>query len=449
VRSQERARGSIATLRAQPDIPDKVDVAIVGGGAVGLFTAVALAKRGLSVALFEKGRLGGEQSTRNWGWCRQFGRDSRELPLAAESMRLWRAMGQGDASPFRQCGIVYLARTEAQAERYETALAQLQPSPDIARPLTKAEASGLLGGNTGLWHSGVHLPSDGRADPDLTIAWLATAAEREGARIFSHCAVHGFETTAGRVSAIVTERGRVACDSLVVAAGAWSSTFCRRHGVTLPQIKVISSALVTEPVNAPTACVFGDGFAFGRQRDGSYLVGHGGAAELPFGPDLLRFSRHFLGGLRKEWRFVRSYARVRLNKVALCDWHDTLTSRIGTASPFVRRRILDPLPANGMLDEALQRLQEAFPVFAGARIRRRWAGAMDVTPDALPVISTAEGVSGLVIGTGFSGHGFGLSPGAGEALADLVTARDPSVDLAPFRLARFFDGSHSLPGMRF
>jgi glycine/D-amino acid oxidase-like deaminating enzyme len=74
---------------------------------------------------------------------------------------------------------------------------------------------------------------------------------------------------------------------------------------------------------------------------------------------------------------------------------------------------------------------------------------MDVTPDALPVISTSTKIPGLVIGTGFSGHGFGLAPGAGEVLADLAMGRTPDIDVTPFRLSRFFDGSRTLPGYRF
>jgi glycine/D-amino acid oxidase-like deaminating enzyme len=74
---------------------------------------------------------------------------------------------------------------------------------------------------------------------------------------------------------------------------------------------------------------------------------------------------------------------------------------------------------------------------------------MDVTPDGLPVISRVDAVPGLVVGTGFSGHGFGLGPGAGRVLADIATGRDPAVDVAPFRFSRFSDGTPLLPGLRF
>ncbi len=431
--------------------PGHVDVAIVGGGIIGLFAALRLSRRGFSVAVFEKGRLGGEQSTRCWGWCREVGRDMHEQPLAAKAMRMWRdASDSGAQLPFNASGIVYLARTDEQAERYTAYLDTHAPPADLARPLSKAELAELLPDLKQDWAFALHMPSDGRADPDLAVAQIASAAAQAGARIYTHCAVQGFETTAGRVSAIVTEHGRIACQSLIVAAGAWSSLFCRAHGVTLPMIKVVSSVLATEPLAAALkTSVFGDGFSFGRQRDGSYLVGHGGAAELPVGPDVIRFASHFIRGLRQEWGFVKSYVRPRFSGLAASDWRDMALQWMGGTGPYERRRVLNPPLAAESMSAALERLQRAFPIFDGARIKQRWAGVMDITPDALPVISAVPQHAGLVIGSGFSGHGFGLAPAAGEALADLATAGESDIDLTPFRLSRFFDGSRPLPGLRF
>ncbi len=72
-------------------LPPSADAVIIGAGIVGVFTAYYLAKRGLKVALIEKGRVGAEQSSRNWGWCRQQNRDARELPMATRSLDLWDA----------------------------------------------------------------------------------------------------------------------------------------------------------------------------------------------------------------------------------------------------------------------------------------------------------------------------------------------------------------------
>ena len=81
-------------VRSDEALPARADVVIIGGGIIGASTALFLAEKGVSVALCEKGHIAGEQSSRNWGWCRKMGRDPRELPLIIESLRLWQGMNQ-------------------------------------------------------------------------------------------------------------------------------------------------------------------------------------------------------------------------------------------------------------------------------------------------------------------------------------------------------------------
>ena len=94
-------------------LPARTGVVIIGGGIIGTCTALFLAQKGVPVVLCEKGHIAGEQSSRNWGWCRKMGRDAREIPLAIESLRLWRGMNEriGRETGFRRCGIVYLCET--------------------------------------------------------------------------------------------------------------------------------------------------------------------------------------------------------------------------------------------------------------------------------------------------------------------------------------------------
>src|SRR5580698_7098566 len=113
-------------VQSDPDLPERVRVGVVGGGIIGVTTALFLAERGHSVALCEKGRIGGEQSSRNWGWCRTMGRDLSEIPLAMESLRLWRDMNRrmNRETGFRQSGIMYLCQTEAEIAAQEAWLRQ-------------------------------------------------------------------------------------------------------------------------------------------------------------------------------------------------------------------------------------------------------------------------------------------------------------------------------------
>ena len=111
------------------------------------------------------------------------------------------------------------------------------------------------------------------------------------------------------------------------------------------------------------------------------------------------------------------------------------------ASPFEYARVLDPAPASGESERVLGVVRRHLPVFEQARIAQTWAGMIDVTPDAVPVISPVERIPGFFIATGFSGHGFGIGPAAGRLMADLVTGATPLVDPAAFRLGRFSDGT--------
>ena len=89
----------VRSVEASAEFPDRADVVILGGGMAGVATAYELAKRGTSVTLIEKGTIAGEQSSRNWGWCRQQNRDPRELPLAQLSLRIWDCLLYTSPSP--------------------------------------------------------------------------------------------------------------------------------------------------------------------------------------------------------------------------------------------------------------------------------------------------------------------------------------------------------------
>src|SRR5690625_3596975 len=111
----------LATIKSSPTLPDHADVVVIGGGIIGVCTAHFLAERGLKVALLEKGRIAGEQSSRNWGWCRQQNRDARELGMATRSLELWEQIGRDLDTDlgFRRCGLMYLSNDESELEGWD------------------------------------------------------------------------------------------------------------------------------------------------------------------------------------------------------------------------------------------------------------------------------------------------------------------------------------------
>jgi glycine/D-amino acid oxidase-like deaminating enzyme len=109
-------------------------------------------------------------------------------------------------------------------------------------------------------------------------------------------------------------------------------------------------------------------------------------------------------------------------------------------------RVLDPAPNMATLGRVQDAFARAFPALGRPRLRAAWGGMIDTMPDVVPVVDRA-GPEGLVIATGMSGHGFGIGPGMGRVVADLVTGRAPGHDLTRFRLARFTDGTPIRPAL--
>ena len=175
--------------------------------------------------------------------------------------------------------------------------------------------------------------------------------------------------------------------------------------------------------------------AFRRRQDGGYTIARSGAVTFDLTPAAVRHFRAFLPALREKWRDLK----LRVGRA----FFDELTTSASWApdrpSPFERTRVLDPAPDHAMLDQVMRDAADLFPQLQGVRPVERWAGMIDVTPDEIPVLGPVDRIPGLLVATGFSGHGYGMGPAAGYLIAQLATGRAPSIDLHPFRLARFHE----------
>ena len=422
-------------VHASSELPAEVDVVVIGGGIIGASTALFLAERGVSVALCEKGRIAGEQSSRNWGWCRKMGRDLAEVPLAVESLRLWEGMNARTQAEtgFRQTGVVYLCETENEAAKYEPWLAHAKAYQIDSRLIGPDETDRLLPGSSRRWPAALYTPSDGCAEPENATSAIANAAFRKGAAILEACAVRGLETTAGVVSGVVTERGPISCRKVVLAGGAWSRLFCGNLGVELPQLNLLASVMRTGPVEgAPDRAAGADNFAFRKRLDGGYTIARRNANVAELTPDSFRLFFDFLPALITQWHELR----LRVGRSFLEEWRVPTTWALDAATPFEKVRTLDPAPSRAILNEGERNLVQSFPAFGSRKIAERWAGVIDATPDGVPVISEVPSLPGFYIASGFSGHGFGIGPGAGHLMADLVTNATPIVDPTPYRYQR-------------
>lgn len=415
--------------------PAKVDVVVIGGGIIGVMTALTLAERGVSVAVCEKGAIAGEQSSRNWGWTRQMGRDAAEIPLTMASLKLWSAMNErvGADTGWRRTGITYLCYNQRDLAFWGGWKDKGDAYGLDSQMLTPAQTHALLPGSAGGALGGLYTASDGRAEPWVAVPAMAEAARRAGAHILTNCAVRSVETAAGRVSGVVTEKGEIACASVVLAGGVWSRLFAGNLGLDFPQLKVVGTVARVSGVTGVSDMPVGAGnFAYRKRLDGDYSIALRNANIAPITPDHFRLMSEYLPSFFATWRELKLRIGPRF-------FSELAMPRRWTADQktvFETVRSLDPEPTQWFTAQALKNLRKAYPAFAKAVVRNQWAGVMDVTPDAVPVISEIAALPGFHIASGFSGHGFGVGPGAGQLMADIIMGTPPLVDPAPFHIRR-------------
>ncbi|MGE8575550.1 MAG: NAD(P)/FAD-dependent oxidoreductase, partial [Burkholderia contaminans] len=321
--------------------PAAADVVVIGGGIIGVFTAYYLARRGISVALVEKGRIGAEQSSRNWGWCRQQNRDERELPMASKSIDLWErfAAESGEDTGFHRCGLLYLSNDEAELSRWAS-WGEFAKTAGVTTYMLDSKQAAERGRATGRqWKGGVFSPTDGTADPGKAAPAVAAALMKLGGSVHQHCAARGIELEGGRVAGVVTEAGVIKTRTVVMAGGAWASSFCRQLGIRFPQASIRQSILSVSPVETPLPdAMYTSGVSITRRSDGRYALAISGRARVDLTPQFLRFAPQFVPMFAKRWR---NLAPGGLEGVR--GGHETLKRwRLDAPTPMEAVRILDP-----------------------------------------------------------------------------------------------------------
>ncbi len=370
-------------------LPARADVVVVGGGIFGLALAYELGRRGVrDVLVLEAAYLNAGASGRNGGGVRAQWSTPTMIRLARRSLALCDrfAVEMGVNVWFRRGGYLFLAPTKEQVARIERNAALHRREGLETRVIGPAEAVQVvpeLDGSRFLaasWN-----PDDGVVFPWPFLWGYARGAEAGGARVHTFTRVTGFEVSGRRVAAVRTDRGRVACDLVVVAAGAWSKEVAALAGVALPNRPTRHEILVTEPLKPwldPLVSVLGNGLYFSQSQRGEIVGGMGDPAE-PEG---------VVGG--STLRFLARFARAATATV---------------------------------------------PALAGVKVVRQWAGCYDVTPDNNPILGPAgpENVHQL---SGFVGHGFMMAPAVAELVADWMTGRGKDELLDRFTVDRFARG---------
>lgn len=429
----------VERIHSDERLPAEADVVIVGGGILGSTAAYFLAKRGLSVALLEKGHIACEQSSRNWGWCRQQNRDRRELPLSVLSMRLWDELTRdiGRDLGFRRCGLVYATHDEAVLAGWEK-WREIAREYDVdTRLLSRAELAERVPEARDKWVGGTYSERDGKAEPAVAAPTIAEGARALGATIHQECAARALDVTNGKITGVDTEKGYIKTSAVLCAAGAWSSRFLRPLGVSFPQASIRQTALRSTPTINIGEAISTPYCTITRRLDGSYTLAISGKANLEITPQAIRYSREFMP------QFIRRLKNVKIGiGQSFFSGPDSLSALMASDDRiFEQNRVLDPPPLKWLIGQVVDSVRKTFPQLGDIKIDSAWGGFVDCTPDAVPVVSKVDAVAGLVLAAGCSGHGFGLGPGLGHLAAELVANDIPSVDPTPFRLSRLVDGS--------
>jgi glycine/D-amino acid oxidase-like deaminating enzyme len=444
VPADQVTRSWSAAIRPPENIPSSAEILIIGGGIVGVSTAWFLASQGIDVVLCEKGHIAGEQSGRNWGWVRQQGRDRREVPMIMESLNIWRGLADeiGEDVGFVQGGCLFATRDAKRLEEYAGWLPTAAEYGLDTRLVSATEIARIVRGSTMNWKGGIFTASDGRAEPHKATRAIARAAERRGATILTGCAVRGLETSAGRVSAVVTEHGVIKAPVVLCAAGAWTSMFCRALDICLPQLNIRGTVARTAPgPGILDGCLWGDRLGVRRRQDGGYTVVNDTSLQHSITPSTFRFAFKFLPALMQE----RQTMRLSIGSEFFTAWKQPRQWKLDTQSPFEITRVLNPAPDWRSVRGTQKMLGSLFPQLAGIGSAEAWCGMVETVPDVVPVIDEADTLPGFYIATGFSGHGFGIGPGAGKAVSGMLTGSGSGIDLSAFRLSRFFDGTRIRP----
>lgn len=362
----------------------EIEVAVIGGGIVGLATAYFLASRGKAVAVLERRTFGWEASGRSAAGVRQQGRQPAEIPLAMAAVRLWARLDQelhGETG-YRRDGNVFVAMSRegmAQLEQQEARERAVGLDVEI---LTAAQLRSRVPAVSDRCVGGKYCPTDGIAEPALVMTSLARAAKDAGAQLYQGTEALDFVVEDRRVASIVTERAEFRPGVTVLAAGPWTSLLTARLGAPAPITAVRSQVMQTGPI----------------------------------------------GPVCKEFLIARELG-------VYCRPAPGGTMLVG--GDFLRHEP-DPRTAG---EAARRQISVCVPALGTAPIRRVWSGLLDVTPDEVPLVGPMPGLRGCFIAAGFSGHGFCLGPMVGQLVAEWIAAGDPSLPLPSLSPARFLPKS--------
>jgi sarcosine oxidase, subunit beta len=368
------------------------EVVIIGAGITGCSIAYHLAARGVKdVVILDKDEIGRGATADAAGGIRLQFSTRTNIELSRYSLSIWENFKElfGIDIAFHQQGYLFLLTSASEVATFNENLrfqqemgvpVRLVSTDEIREIHPTLMLDDVLGGTL--------CTSDGWADPYSSTMGFAQRARALGVEIFEETPVTGLIYNSGKITGVETPSGNIATSTVVIAAGAHAGEVGKLAGVDIPVAPYRRMSFVTEPFAAiPSSIPMTIDFS----------------TSLYFHPE----SGGFLFGMSNEEE------PSSFNRTVDDDWMNK------TVTELCRRA----------------------PVFGDARVRRGWAGLYEITPDDNPVLGYVDGVEGLVVASGFSGHGYMQGPAIGRCISELIVdGQATTVDISSFSPNRFASG---------
>lgn len=410
------------------------DLIVIGAGIVGCSAALYAARKGMRVLIVERDTPGSAQSGRNLGFVRQQGRDFRELPLAVAANKLWQGVEQdlGRSVGWFQGGNLVLAVTDedvakqrvwhAHAVEYGLDTVLLNRAQMAERLQLLAPGSSVLGG--------MFTSTDGRAEPGRATRAFFDSALEAGVQVILGQSVSRLDHSGGRISGVWTGGNLYRGGIVLCAAGTGSGKLLRKVGYDLPQERI--RATVARTCRRPDlhlgTCVSLPLTGVRQDANGAFVLSVAGG-EYDVRADSWRYMRNYQSARKENPNAARLNYWAPLQNILPARYSATL----GDIPPTSER----VTPEKWRVDQAVAELMEFLPAIAELAVETSWAGIIDTLPDAIPVLGSVDKLNGLLVATGFSGHGFGLGPMVGKVIAELAVGQPSPVEVSGLSPNRF------------
>ncbi len=375
-------------------------VVVIGAGIIGTSIAYYLARAGIDVTLIDRrGPLSsGTASQACAGGVRHQGRAACEIPLAIHSIDLWATLEEElDADiGYRRNGMTVVTDDASMVPFLKRRVSVEQSIGLDVRMIYNSDLHDLVPGLSPPIFAGSFCPLDGQANPLRTISTLTTCAARLGVRFKWNCPAEHLVVNRKKIVSVKTSKGEIFCRYAILAAGAWSGAIAATAGLNLPIDPFGLQMMVTVRRRKALDQVLGwvgHGISLKQSRSGGFIIGGG--------------------------------------------WP-------GYSNPGTYVTRLYP----GSMAKSAKTAVDLFPNLGLVPVIRAWVGIEAFCKDELQILSLIPDIDGLILATGFSGHGFALGPGVGSLLAEYLTTGKWPEMLAPFAISRFKKASRRIDNDR-